>query len=369
MGIAPGLKKTPLNDIHKQLGARMVEFAGWEMPVQYSGVIAEHMAVRMAAGLFDVSHMGRLELMGSTACQTIQRLSSNDAGGLSIGRCQYSALTTPMGTFVDDILVYRMGSNHFYLCVNASNQVKDYQWICERALRDTDVQDRSEDFALIALQGPRSSAILQQLTALRLSSLRYYWFTQGKVCEVDATVSRTGYTGEDGFEVCVAPHHARLIWQKILESGAPHGLKPAGLAARNTLRLEAKMALYGNDIDETTSLLEAGLDWICKLDKGDFIGRNAPIKQRDEGLKRILIGFEMTGRGIARDGYLIEIGGNRIGTVTSGSPAPFLEKNIGLAYVPIDHSAVGTEFDVVIRDRPVQARVVSTPFYRRTRAA
>jgi aminomethyltransferase len=363
------MKKTPLHAIHRELGGRMVPFAGWDMPVQYAGPIPEHMAVRTRAGIFDVSHMGEIELTGPSALESIQYLTSNDAGRLSFNQIQYSALTTPEGTFIDDVLVYRMGENHFFLCVNASNQQKDYQWIRDNAKPGTEVLFRGDDFAQIAVQGPRALEILRPLTEIRLSAMKYYWFAQAGFAGVPAIVSRTGYTGEDGFEIYCPPLQAEAVWQRIMEAGKDFGLQPAGLAARNTLRLEAKMALYGNDIDDTTSILEADLGWICKLDKGDFIGRDALLAQKQRGLKRILIGFEVIERGIARDHYPVEMDGERIGFVTSGSPAPYLKKNIGLTYVPVDRSSVGTELHVIIREKPVRARIVATPFYKRAKTA
>jgi len=299
----------------------MVDFAGWNMPVQYQGAVQEHMAVRTCAGIFDVSHMGEVELRGSTAEESLQLVTCNDVRRISIGQCQYSALTTPQGTFIDDILIYRMGENHLLLCVNAANQEKDYHWIREHVHSNTEVVFRSDDFCQLAVQGPRASEILQPWTDIDLPAMRYYWFSQGKFTGVEAIVSRTGYTGEDGFEVYIHPSHAEKAWTRIMESGKPVGIVPAGLAARNTLRLEAKMALYGNDIDETTTVLEAGLGWICKLDKGDFLGRDVLLRQKEEGVKRKLIGFEMMERGIARDQYPVRIENQDIGGVTSGSPA------------------------------------------------
>jgi aminomethyltransferase len=362
------LKKTALNAIHRQLGARMVDFAGWDMPVQYAGPIPEHMAVRTRVGIFDVSHMGELEIRGPDARETVQRVSCNDANRLAISQCQYSALTTPDGTFVDDILIYCMESDRFLLCVNASNQTKDYEWIRSNALPKTEVIFRSDDFSQLAVQGPKALQILRPLTDIRLADIRYYWFATGKIAGVDAIVSRTGYTGEDGFEIYCHPPETENVWRRILECGKPHGIVPAGLAARNTLRLEAGLRLYGNDIDETTTVLEAGLGWICKLQKGSFIGRDVLFKQKQSGIKRILAGFEMTDRGIARDKYRIEKNGQLLGTVTSGSHAPFLKKNIGLVYLPTDLSTPGTEIGVIIREKPVSARVVLTPFYRRAAA-
>ena len=359
------LKKTALNAIHRQLGARMVDFVGWDMPVQYAGPIPEHMAVRTSAGIFDVSHMGELEVRGPNAPATLQKLTCNDINRLAVSQCQYSALTTPRGTFIDDLLIYRMGPDHFFLCVNASNQEKDYQWIRDNALQNTEVLFRSNDFSQLAVQGPKALEILQPLTEIRLADMKYYWFACGRFAGVEAIVSRTGYTGEDGFEVYCDPAKTEAVWSQIMESGQPLGLKPAGLAARNTLRLEAKLMLYGNDIDETTTVLEADLGWICKLQKGDFVGRDVLLKQREYGIPRLLVGFEMADRGIARDHYPVELNGQRVGVVASGSPAPFLKKNIGLTYLPTENTSAGTEFSVIIRDKAVKAQVVPTPFYRK----
>jgi aminomethyltransferase len=366
---ATQLKKTPLNAIHRQLGARMVDFGGWDMPVQYAGLVQEHMAVRTRAGMFDVSHMGEIEIAGPAGEETIQKVTCNDVRRLAIGQCQYSALTTSTGTFIDDILVYRLGQNHFFLCVNAANQEKDFQWIRENSARDVDVVYRSNDFAQIAIQGPLALQILEPLTDIRLAQIGYYWFAHGTFAGVESLVSRTGYTGEDGFEIYCPVACAESVWNRIMDAGKPLGLEPAGLGARNTLRLEAKMALYGHDIDDTTTVLEADLGWICKFDKGDFIGKPALLKQKAEGIKRKLVGFEMAERGIARDHYPIEIGGQTVSSVTSGSPAPFLQKNIGLAYLPIERCAVGTEFNVLIREKPVRAKVVPTPFYRKPKTS
>jgi aminomethyltransferase len=358
-------KKTPLNLIHRQLGARMVAFAGWDMPIQYAGPLPEHLAVRTRAGIFDVSHMGELEIKGSGAHETLQKLTCNDINRLAISQCQYSALTTPHGTFIDDLLIYRIAPDHFFLCVNASNQEKDYAWIRDNAIPGTEVLFRSNDYSQLAIQGPRALDILRPLTSMDLAGMKYYWFARGVFAGVEAIVSRTGYTGEDGFEVYCNPSKTESVWMQILDSGKPFGLEPIGLAARNTLRLEAKLLLYGNDMDETTTVLEADLGWICKLEKGSFIGREALVRQRQSGVQRILAGFEMIDRGIARDHYPVEIDGKPFGTVTSGSPAPFLKKNIGLAYLPSDRKAVGTEFSIVIREKSVKAQIVPTPFYRK----
>jgi aminomethyltransferase len=312
--------------------------------------------------------MGELEIKGPDAANTLQKLTCNDINRLAVSQCQYSALMTPKGTFIDDLLIYRIAPDHFFLCVNASNQVKDYEWIRDNALSSTEVIFRSNDFSQLAIQGPRALEILLPLTGIDLRSMKYYWFSQGKFAGVDAIVSRTGYTGEDGFEVYCDPSQAVSVWSQVMDSGKAFGLEPAGLAARNTLRLEAKMLLYGNDMDETTTVLEADLGWICKLDKGDFIGRDEILKQRQAGVKRILVGFEMIERGIARDHYPVEVDGTVVGFVASGSPAPFLKKNIGLTYLPKERSTIGTEFNVIIREKPVRSKVVPTPFYRRAKS-
>ncbi len=361
------LKQTPLNAVHRQMGAKMVPFGGWDMPVQYRGILEEHKAVRSAAGMFDVSHMGEVEFRGPAALEAVQHLTSNDASRLQVGQVQYSALTTEAGTFVDDLTVYKFADDHYMATVNASNIDKDFAWMRDHTRGNVEVRNLSDDTALIAVQGPKAIEILQKLTPLNLSGIKYYWFAQGKVLGHDAVVSRTGYTGEDGFEVYVKPQHAAALWNALLEAGTPLGLLLCGLGARDTLRLEAKMALYGNDIDDRHTVLEADLGWILKLEKGDFIGRAALAKQKAQGVGRKLVGFEMIGRGIARSHYKIVKGGQPIGEVTSGSPAPWLNKNIGLGYVVVEHSAVGTEFEVLIRDNPVPTRVVQTPFYKRKR--
>jgi aminomethyltransferase len=361
------LKQTPLNAAHRRLGAKMVPFGGWDMPVQYSGILDEHKAVRGAAGLFDVSHMGEIEFRGPAALEAVQRLTSNDASRLQVCQVQYSALTTEAGTFVDDLTVHKFADDHYMATVNASNIDKDFAWMRDRTKGNVQVRNLSDETALIAVQGPKGVEILQKLTPLNLPAIKYYWFAPGKVLGQDAVVSRTGYTGEDGFEVYVKSQHAPALWNALLEAGKPLGLLPCGLGARDTLRLEAKMALYGNDIDDKHTVLEADLAWIVKLEKGDFIGKSALAAQKAQGLKRKLVGFEMTGRGIARSHYKIVKGGKEIGEVTSGGPAPWLNKNIGLGYVAAEHSAIGTEFEVVIRDNRVPARIVPTPFYKRKR--
>jgi aminomethyltransferase len=352
------------------MGGRMVDFGGWDMPVQYpAGTVEEHLRTRTRAGLFDVSHMGEIEVRGSEAIDFVNRLTSNDVGKLVDGQAQYSTLTTPAGTIIDDLLVYRFASDDLMLVVNASTTDKDWDWInSHRGTESVQLNNVSADYCQLALQGPEAAKILQTLTATPLADIKYYHFSKGSVAEVPAIISRTGYTGEDGFEVYAAADRAEFLWQKLLDAGAfgtPEGVLPCGLAARNTLRLEAGMALYGNDIDETTTPLEANLGWVCKLSKPDFIGREALAKQKEEGVRRRLIGFEMTERGIARDEHVILIGGNRIGRVTSGSPAPFLKKNIGLGYVPVEFASPGQQIQIDVRGRLVGAAIVKTPFYKR----
>ncbi len=347
----------------------MIDFGGWDMPIQYpAGTIEEHLAVRRAAGIFDVSHMGEIEISGPGALELVQHVTSNDASKLSDDQIQYTALTTPEGTFVDDILVHRFGAEDYFLCVNASNTDKDFDWIRSHAGGfDARVENVSANYTQLAVQGPRAIEIIQTLTPVDLNSISYYWFRRGDLEGIPAIIARTGYTGEDGVELYFDPAESERIWDRVLEAGKPHGLLPCGLAARNTLRLEAKMALYGNDIDDTTTVLEADLGWICKLGKGDFIGRDALAAQKELGLKRKLIGFEVIDRGIARDHNPIYIDGEEHGMVTSGSPAPYLKKNIGLAYLPIERTAVGTRFEIDVRGRRLTAEVVPTPFYKRVR--
>ena len=354
------------------MGGRMVDFGGWDMPVQYpAGTIEEHLRTRTHAGLFDVSHMGEIDVRGPEAIAFVNRLTSNDVTRLVDGQAHYTALTTPQGTVIDDLLVYRLAGDHLFLVVNAGTTDKDWEWISSHhAGEDVELKNVSSDFCQIALQGPDAVAILQKLTDVPLSEIKYYHFTHGKVDGIDSIVSRTGYTGEDGFEVYAAPEHAEQLWNKFLDAGnfgAAGGVLPCGLAARNTLRLEAGMALYGHEIDENTTLLEANLGWICKLDKGDFIGREALAQQKAEGVKRKLIGFEVTDRGIARDDQGIVIDDQPVGKVTSGSPAPFLKKNIGLGYVPVAHANAGQELKIDVRGRLVGAQVVKTPFYKRAK--
>jgi aminomethyltransferase len=369
---APQLKQTPLNAAHRQLGGRMVDFGGWDMPVQYpAGTIEEHLRTRTHAGLFDVSHMGEIDVRGSDAIPFVNRLTSNDVTKLVDGQAQYTALTTPSGTVIDDLLVYRLSADHLLLVVNASTTDKDWEWISSHHKGESvELRNASAEYCQLALQGPDAESILQKLTDVPLSEIKYYHFRPGTVDGLSGIVSRTGYTGEDGFEVYAPADRAEQLWNKILDtgdSGAPTGVIPCGLAARNTLRLEAGMALYGHEIDETTTLLEANLGWICKLDKGDFNGREALARQKAEGIKRKLVGFEVTERGIARDDQDVLVDDEKVGKVTSGSPAPFLKKNIGFAYVPIEYASVGQEIKIDVRGRLVGAQIVKTPFYKRAK--
>ncbi len=360
------LLETPLYDAHVKAGARMVPFAGFRMPVQYTGIVDEHLAVRTRAGLFDVSHMGEVEVRGPRALDYLQHVTCNDVSKLVPGRAQYSALLLPNGAFVDDLLVYMLGEGDFLVVVNASNRGKDVAWMLERRPdAGVAVEDVSERFAQIAIQGPRAVEILRRVTGLDLEAMRYYHFAHGEVAGTRALVSRTGYTGEDGFELYVAADEAPDLWYALLGEGGPMGLVPAGLGARDTLRLEAKMALYGNDIDDTTTALEADLSWIVKFEKGDFVGREALARQREAGLDRKLVGFEMEGRAIGRHGYAAMLDGAPVGRVTSGTRAPFLERNIGLAYLPPALWEPGSEFQIDVRGRAEAARVVPTPFYKR----
>jgi len=358
-------KRTPLYAVHKALRARMIPFSGWEMPVEYSGITKEHVAVRTAAGLFDVSHMGEFDIRGPEALDLIRHVTTNDAANLVDGQAQYSAMAYPHGTVVDDLLVYRHHAEHFMLVVNAANIEKDFEWINSHNRVDATVENVSADIALVALQGRKTSDILQPLTKVQLRDLAHYHFARGSVLNADAIVSRTGYTGEDGFELYLSANESELVWNGIFEAGASFGLVPAGLGARNTLRLEAKYLLYGNDMDGTTTLLEAGLGWIVKFEKPDFIGRDALLKQKQEGVKRRLVGFEMLGKDIARDNYPVFVHGREVGHVTSGAPSITLKKNIGLAYLPAEHASIGTTFHVAVRSKLAEARVVRTPFYKR----
>jgi aminomethyltransferase len=361
----PQLKRTPLYDIHRAAGAKMVDFGGWDMPVQYSGLVDEHHTVRRAVGLFDVSHMGEIEIRGPEAALLTDSVTTNAVARLSVGQAQYSGLLYDHGGFVDDILVHKVGDGHYFICVNASNQEKDFAHICALNRFEAEVEFASDRYAQIAVQGPRALETLRKLTPVDIASIRYYWFTDGTVCGIPARIARTGYTGEDGYEIYVEPEEAPAIWQKLLDAGQEFGIKPCGLGCRNTLRLESKMALYGHEIHATISPLEADLAWIVKFDKGDFVGRDALLKQKLAGPNRKLVGFEMRGRGIGRDGYEVSIDGAPAGWVTSGSPSPTLNKNIGLCYLPVEHAQLGRKIEIMIRNQPVEAETVATPFYKR----
>ncbi len=359
------LLRTPLHGEHLALNAKLVPFAGYEMPVQYpAGITAEHNAVRGAAGLFDVSHMGEFVVRGERALDFVQHVSSNDASKLEVGQAQYSTLLNEDGKLLDDLLVYRY-PGHYMLVVNGANKDKDWAWVSRYAARfGVELTDRTEEIALLALQGPRAQEILARLTDADLEAIRYYRFAEGTVAGVPATLSRTGYTGEDGFELYVDAADAPAVWRAVLEAGAPEGIMPAGLGCRDSLRLEMGYALYGNDLDEQTSPLEAGLGWVVKLDKGDFVGRDALVRQKEAGIGRKLVGFVLKERGFPRHGYPVSVGGATAGEVTSGVLSPTLGHGIGMAYVPAEAAKPGTEIGIVIRDRAVPAEVVRPPFHK-----
>ncbi len=365
---ATALKRTPLYDLHRELGAKLIDFGGWEMPVQYSGILQEHRAVRERVGIFDVSHMGELEVSGPGALAALQWLTPNDVSRLSDGRCHYSAFLTDRGTYVDDLLVYRKAEDSWMLVVNAANTPKDFEWAKSHERGNVRVADASDRYALIAVQGPRAVALVSRVAAEDLSDLDYYAFRETSVLGEPTLVSRTGYTGEDGFEICLASERAEKVFRRLLEVGRVDGATPCGLGARDTLRLEAKMALYGNDIDDTVTPWEADLGWTVKMKKGDFLGRDALERQKAEGVPRKLVGFEMVDRGIARHGYSARTAHGE-GVVTSGTHSPTLGKPIGLALLPAGAAGVGTEFEIDIRGRNAKARVVETPFYKRTKEA
>ena len=356
------LKRTPLRDVHVAAGARMVPFGGWEMPVQYSGIVDEHRAVRRAVGLFDISHMGEFEVEGPGALAAVQQLCTNDAAVVEVGQVQYSLLATPEGGIVDDLTLYRLAPDRFMLTVNASNIDKDWRWVTERGA-GARWRNASDDTALLAVQGPRAEALVGRLADVDVAALRYYHFARGAVAGVPALISRTGYTGEDGFELYIAAAQAVALWTALLDSGRADGIQPIGLGARDTLRLEMKFALYGNDIDETTNPLEALLGWVVKPAKGDFVGRSAIEALRAQGPPRKLVGFEMTEPSVPRHGYRILAGGEPVGVVTSGSFGPSVERYIGMGYVPTARSGVDSEIAVEIRGVAQPARVARTPFH------
>ncbi|MDQ3388462.1 MAG: glycine cleavage system aminomethyltransferase GcvT [Gemmatimonadota bacterium] len=358
------LLRTPLHAEHAALGAKLVPFAGYEMPVHYpAGITAEHHAVRRAAGLFDVSHMGEFEVRGARALDFVQHVTSNDAARLEVGQAQYSTLLNDEGKLLDDLLVYRF-SDHYMLVVNGSNQEKDFAWISHFVERfGVQLTDRTREIALLALQGPRAEAILSRLTGIDLSAIRYYRFAEGRVNGASAVISRTGYTGEDGFELYVNESDAAPLWRRLLEEGGEEGLLPAGLGCRDSLRLEMGFALYGNDLDEGHTPLEAGLGWVVKADKGDFVGREAHLRQKEEGVRRRLVGFRLTERGFPRHGYHLMVGEEAVGEVTSGVLSPTLGAGIGMGYIPAEAAKLGTAIAVSIRDSAVPAEVVRPPFY------
>jgi aminomethyltransferase len=369
----PTIRKTALNAVHRQMGAKMVEFNGWDMPVEYpasGGIIAEHNAVRNSVGVFDVSHMGDIRLVGPEALFAVQHLTMNDAARLAIGQAQYSALLYPQGTFVDDVIVHRLAEFDYLLVINAGTREKDLSWVRDNTRRfDSFVENLSDEYTQIAIQGPNGIRVLQKLTDVDLSAVRFYWVTHGTVCGLaNVLIARTGYTAEDGFEIYVPSDESTsaMVWNRVLEAGREFGIVACGLGARNTLRLEGKLPLYGHEISETINVWEAGLDRFSKLEKMDFIGRGALEEAKARGVKRKLVGLEMIERGIARDGYkVLDDSGKEIGYVTSGSYAPFLKKNIALAYVPVELAEIGGTLKVEIRGQGVAARIVPTPFYKR----
>jgi aminomethyltransferase len=363
---AAPLLQTPLNSVHRKLGARMVDFGGWDMPVQYSSILEEHHAVRRAVGLFDVSHMGEIDVRGPEALKLVEHVTPNAVSKLKAGQAHYSALLYEHGGFVDDILVHKVADDHYFLCVNASNQDKDYEHIRQHNTFDCAVEFSSPKYAQLALQGPRSVETLRKLTAADLGVIKYYHFVDGEVCGIPARIARSGYTGEAGFEIYLDPGAAARLWNELLAAGSEFGIKPAGLGARNTLRLECAMALYGHEITASITPLEAGLGRMVKFDKGDFVGRKALLTQQEKGITRQLTGFEMTGRGIGRDGYEIHSGGQPAGWVTSGGPSPTLNKNIGLCYLPVDQTLPGRTIQILIRNQPVDAVTRPIPFYKRS---
>jgi aminomethyltransferase len=373
LATSPGiaLKQTALNEVHRGMGARMVEFGGWEMPVEYSGIVEEHLAVRTRAGLFDVSHMGEIAVRGPNAFDFLQFLTPNDVSHLQVSQAQYSALMYPAGSAADDCVIHKRGENDFFICVNAANTGKDFHYLASQnsldSGRSAEVRDVSEQYSQVALQGPASAAILRKVSDANLDRLKTYWFCESVCCGVPGLLARTGYTGEDGFEFYFAPSESVEVWEALLDAGKAFGLVPAGLGARNTLRLEAAYPLYGHELDDETTLLEANLGWICKLDKGEFLGRDALARQKASGVPKKLVGFEMAERGIARDGYPVWIDGKQQGRVTSGSYGPYLKKSIGLAYIPAEYARPGCELEVEIRGKRMRAQQVDLPFYKRPR--
>jgi aminomethyltransferase len=370
---ATPIRKTALNAVHRQMGAKMVDFNGWDMPVEYpsvGGLMKEHLAVRNGVGVFDVSHMGDIRISGPQSLAAVQHITMNDAAGMGIGQCRYSAMLYPQGTFVDDVIVHRLGEDDYMLVINAGTREKDVNWVTDNTRQfDCKVENLSDNYTQIAIQGPKGVDTLQKLTDADLSKVKFYWFTHGTVCGLpNILIARTGYTAEDGFEIYVPTDEATSarVWHAVMEAGKEFGIIPCGLGARNTLRLEGRLPLYGHEISDEINVWEAGLERFLKMEKGDFIGRTALERAKADGIKRTLVGLESVDRGIPRDGYkVLDLSGKEIGYVTSGSYAPFLKKNIALAYVPMEHSAIGSEVAVEIRNQPVKCIVVPTPFYKR----
>jgi aminomethyltransferase len=377
--VPKNVRKTALNAVHRQMGAKMVDFNGWDMPVEYPasigcGIVNEHMAVRTGVGIFDVSHMGDIRLAGREALAAVQHISMNDASRLAIGQAQYSALLYPQGTFVDDVIVHRLAEDEYLLVINAGTREKDFNWVRDNTRQfDCKLEHLSDDFTQIAIQGPKAVDVLQKLTDANLSAVKFYWVARGTLSGLkNILLGRTGYTAEDGFEIYIPSDEqtSARVWYEILEAGKEFGVVPCGLGARNTLRLEGNLSLYGHEISDTINVWEAGLDRFCKMEKPDFIGRAALEKAKADGLKKTLVGLEMVDRGIARDGYkVLDAARSEIGYVTSGSPAPFLKKNIALAYVPPEQAAIGNTLLVEVRGQGVKAQVVPAPFYKRPKKA
>ena len=368
------LKRTALFEEHQRLGGRLIDFGGWELPVQYTGVMDEHLACRAAAGLFDVSHMGEVTVEGKDAEAFLNYLVSNTVSKLSIGLAQYTVMCHPTGGIVDDLVIYRRGPEKFLVVVNASNTEKDFthikgaQWQFEAPNKDLHIANASDQYTQIAIQGPKAASILQKITKSDLTPIKTYWFTEGTVCDgIPAILARTGYTGEDGFEVYVPWGDGPKVWRALMDAGSAEGIKAVGLGARDTLRLEMKYPLYGNELTDETNPLEAGLGWVVKLDKTDFIGKDALVEAKARGLKRQLVGIQLTGRGIPRHGYTIHSadGSEPLGEVTSGTQGPSVKLNVGIGYVRLDHAAIGTKLTVDIRGQKIEAQVIATPFYKR----
>ena len=357
-------KKTGFYNIHRESGAKIVEFAGYEMPIQYAGIMQEHKRVRSTVGLFDVSHMGEFFISGKNARAFLQKITINDVNSLEINQAQYSAMCYADGGLVDDLIIYRL-PEEYMVVVNAANLDKDWQWMQDNLMPDIELVNRSDEYSLLALQGPKAEATLSKITDAKLADIAFYWLVQGKVDGVDTIIARTGYTGEPGFELCFPVEYSEQVWKAIMSAGAEFDIEPIGLASRDTLRLEMKYCLYGNDIDETTNPIEAGLGWITKVDKGDFIGVEAIRKVKEQGVSRRLVAFQLEGKGFPRHGYKIFKDSEEIGYVTSGTFSPMLEKGIGMGYVANAASKVGTTVDIEIRGKRISAILIKPPFYKK----